>query len=263
MECAQSGSCGKCCTKVIGLSVRFGGFVALDDVNLHIHCGELTALVGPNGAGKTTLLRAILGEQAYTGKIIFRAKGGEPTRPKVGYVPQHLALDADAPITVQDFFAASVGSQPVWLGVSGKMRTVAKDALGKVAAQQLLRHRLSELSGGELQRVLLAAAISPMPELLLLDEPAAGVDLSGLTLFYELVCDLRRQYDLSIIIVTHDLAGVAPHVDRMVLLNKRVIVDGKPGVVLADERLHRLLGLPPGIGTALPSDAEAHGREGA
>jgi zinc transport system ATP-binding protein len=245
---------------VLGLSVRFGEFVALDDINLHIHCGELTALVGPNGAGKTTLLRAILGEQAHSGKIVFRAKGGEPTRPKVGYVPQHLALDADAPITVQDFFAASVGSQPVWLGVSGKMRTVAKEALDKVAAGHLLRRRLSELSGGELQRVLLAAAISPMPELLLLDEPAAGVDTTGLTLFYELVCDLRRQYDLSIIIVTHDLAGVAPHVDRMVLLNKKIILDGKPAEVLADERLRTMLGVPLAVVTALPNDAEVHHR---
>ncbi len=245
----------------MGLSVRFGEFIALDNINLHIHCGELTALVGPNGAGKTTLLRAILGEQAFTGKIVFRAKGGEPTRPKVGYVPQHLALDADAPITVQDFFAASVSNQPVWLGVSGKMRAVAKDALNKVAAGHLLRRRLSELSGGELQRVLLAAAISPMPELLLLDEPAAGVDISGLTLFYELVCNLRRQYDLSIIIVTHDLAGVAPHVDRMVLLNKTIIVDGTPAEVLGDERLHRLMGVPLAIGKTLPSDEEAHRRE--
>jgi zinc transport system ATP-binding protein len=256
----DSATCGKCCTQVTGLSVRFSDLLVLDDINLHIHCGELTALVGPNGAGKTTLLRAILGEQAYTGKIVFRAKGGEPTRPKVGYVPQHLALDADAPITVQDFFAASVGNQPVWLGVSGKMRTVAKDALDKVAAGHLLRRRLSELSGGELQRVLLAAAISPMPELLLLDEPAAGVDTTGLTLFYELVCNLRRQYDLSIIIVTHDLAGVAPHVDRMVLLNKKIILDGKPTEVLADERLRTMLGVPLAVATALPKDAEVHRR---
>jgi zinc transport system ATP-binding protein len=263
MECEQPGSCGKCCTKVIGLGVRFGDAVVLKDVNLHIHCGELTALVGPNGAGKTTLLRAILGEQPYSGSIVFRSKGGEPTRPRVGYVPQHLALDADAPITVQDFFAASVGSYPVWLGVTTATRGMAKEALAKVEAGHLLRRRLSELSGGELQRVLLAAAITPMPELLLLDEPAAGVDLSGLTLFYELVCNLRHQYDLSIIIVTHDLAGVAPHVDRMVLLNKSVIMDGKPAEVLADERLHRLLGFPMVAGVTLPTDAEAHSREGA
>ena len=121
----------------------------------------------------------------------------------------------------------------------------AGDALTLFSAQHLLNRRIGELSGGELQRVLLAIAMTPEPQLLLLDEPASGVDAKGLSLFYKIVDDLRKKYDIAVILVTHDLAGVSCYADRLILLNRSVIAEGAPQEVLSDERLIKTFG--PGL----------------
>ncbi|MFH1189518.1 MAG: metal ABC transporter ATP-binding protein [Candidatus Omnitrophota bacterium] len=238
-------SCKHCCTKIEGLSVSFGSAAILKDVDLHVNCGELIAVVGPNGAGKTTLLRAILGEVPYKGSIKFQLKGKPNGHPRVGYVPQKLNYDIDSPISVSDLIASAISADPVWLGIKAPLRETIKAALASVSAGHLANKKIGELSGGELQRVLLAMAMTPEPDLLLLDEPMSGVDAKGLSLFYELAGSLRRGKDVTILLVTHDLIGVAPHADRMVLLNNSILASGTPAEVLADKKLIKELG--PGI----------------
>lgn len=231
-------ACNSCCTRIEGLSVRFGATEALRDVNLHFHCGELTLLIGPNGAGKTTLLRALLGELPHAGRITYWDHSRRLRQPRLGYVPQRLSIEPDTPITVTDLFRLAQYAQ-----LTQPLRITPEVALHPMAAEHLVRRRLSTLSGGELQRVLLALAMTPRPDILLLDEPVAGVDQAGLILFYRLVCDLRRIHDLSIILVTHDVETAASHADRVVLLNHSILADGPPSEVLTDADRLRALGM--------------------
>jgi zinc transport system ATP-binding protein len=234
-----TGVCGGCCTRLVDFGVQVGGTVILEGINLHIHCGELTVLVGPNGAGKTSLLRAMLGELPHSGELRYVQAGGDtPFRePHIGYVPQRLEVEPGAPVSVLDLFAAGTCRWPVWLGRSRHLRAQALEALSQVDATDLLDRRLGLLSGGQLQRVLLALALLPPPDLLLLDEPVSGVDTAGTERFYRLVSQLRRDFDLSIILVSHDLQEAADVADRMILLNRTIVCDGRPAEVLADARL--------------------------
>ncbi|MFH0763926.1 MAG: metal ABC transporter ATP-binding protein [Candidatus Omnitrophota bacterium] len=235
-------ACVHCCTRIENLNVNFGTISILKNINLHVDCGELVAIVGPNGAGKTTLLRAMLGEIPYSGNIDYQVKGLPRKKPRIGYVPQKLNYDLDSPISVLDLIAAAISRDPIWLGVKPSLRKKIKSSLTSVSAEHLLDKRIGELSGGELQRALLAMAITPEPSLLLLDEPMSGVDAKGLSLFYKIASSLRKVKDVTILLVTHDLIGVAPHADRMVLLNNSIIASGKPQDVLSDERLIKTLG---------------------
>jgi len=234
--------CGNCCTTVEHLGVAFGRNVVLSDVSLRMNCGELIAIVGPNGAGKTTLLKAILGEVPHTGRIAFSIRGAASATPRLGYVPQRLNFDADSPISVSDFIASGISRYPVWLGVSASLRRRCRAALGRFSAEHLLKRRLGELSGGELQRVLLAMAMEPVPHILLLDEPITGIDAKGLSVFYQTVCELRRKHDVAVMMITHDLPAIAPHADRMVFLRQSVLAEGKPAEVMANADLLVSLG---------------------
>jgi len=233
--------CRRCCTRIQGLSVRYGARVALRDVNLHFHCGELTAVVGPNGAGKTTLFRAILGEVPHSGSVEFIASD-EKRKPNVGYVPQRVVFDRHEPVSVLDLLAVSLTRRPAWFRVGRSVRDRALAALAVVQGTHLVDRPVGGLSGGELQRLLLAMAMTPVPQLLLLDEPVAGMDAEGLRMFYQIVCDLRREHDMSILMVTHDVAAIAPHADRLVVLNQTVLADGPPDRVLADSAVRREAG---------------------
>jgi zinc transport system ATP-binding protein len=225
--------CGACLTHVRNLGVRLGGHVVLDDLTFDLRCGEITALVGPNGAGKTTLLRALLGEVPYSGSCHFHGGPGHPTRRLViGYVPQRLAFDRAAPLTVADLFAIGCGRRPAFFGLSAAARATAIAALEEVDASHLLNRRLGDLSGGEMQRVLLALSLSPEPDLLLLDEPQQGLDAAGLERFHEVVARLRGRFDLAVVLVSHDLAGVARVADRVFLLDRRLLASGPPQEVL-------------------------------
>jgi zinc transport system ATP-binding protein len=233
---------GLCCTKINQFGVTYGRHTILHDVNLHIHCGELTALIGPNGAGKSTLLKAILGEVKHTGELSFLDEKNLRTTPVMGYVPQQMQVDTGAPASVLDLFAAC-GRFPSWLKVTRSVRAEAERSLQRVNAEHLMERRLGALSGGELQRVLLALALSPVPDLLLLDEPATGIDQLGLEMFYKTVAELRQKYDLSILLVSHDLDMVARHADRVILLNGTVVRSGTPQEVFGDPRTMELFGM--------------------
>src|SRR5882724_10592172 len=237
--------CGECCTKLEGIGVTLNGHQVLENISLHLHCGELTTLVGPNGAGKSTLLRVLLGEVPHSGNIHFLPVFGHGRKdaPAVGYVPQQLEFDRFSPTSVQDVFASALSRWPVVLKRSRRDRQRAWDALAAVNAEQLLDRKLGQLSGGELQRVLLALSLTPVPNLLLLDEPLSGIDLPGREIFYRMVSELRQRFDLSILMVSHDLAGVTAVSDRIVFLNRRIICSGSPTQVIANPEVRRMFGL--------------------
>ncbi|ATW27653.1 metal ABC transporter ATP-binding protein [Candidatus Formimonas warabiya] len=236
-------NCGWCCTKIQNLSVIRGGRSIIHDINLHIHCGELTAVIGPNGAGKSTFLKALIGEVPYQGNISFLEGDGKRSgKPLVGYVPQRWEFDPGSPVSVQDLFSARHRGWPVWLFRSQKKREETLASLARVQAGHLIDRKLGELSGGEIQRVLLALAMEPIPDLLLLDEPVSGVDFNGRELFYRMVSDLRRQYDLSIIMVSHDLELMKHFADRIVFLEKTILCEGSPEQVLKDEKVLHVFG---------------------
>lgn len=237
--------CGQCCTHIDKISVTYDRNPIIEDVSLHLHCGELTTIVGPNGAGKSTLLRALLGEVSHTGVIHFHPvfRPGREDAPAIGYVPQSLDFDRFSPFSVSDLFATSISRFPVPFGSRSGVRNAARSALENVEAGHLLDRKLGRLSGGELQRVLLALSLTPLPNLLLLDEPVSGIDLAGKELFYRTVSELRHKFDLSILMVSHDLAGIAPVSDRIVFLDRRVIAVGSPGEVIANPQFRHAFGL--------------------
>ena len=230
--CRQHAACKLCRIEVDGLSVAFGGQVMLKDVSLHIHCGELTALIGTNGAGKTTLLRALLGQVEYRGTVRHLTSDGLPAAAvRTGYVPQQLEFDRSSPVTVRDFMAGALSRWPVFLGVPKRTREQVERALMRTHCEKLADRALGALSGGELQRVLLALALTPQPDLLILDEPVSGVDQNGLEAFYQTVDELKHKNHMAILLVSHDLDVVQRYADRVVLMQGTVIKQGSPEVV--------------------------------
>ncbi|MCB8815993.1 metal ABC transporter ATP-binding protein [Desulfosporosinus shakirovi] len=242
-EC-KTCECNLCCTKINNFGVKRSGIEILKDVNLHIHCGDLTAVIGPNGAGKSTLLKAILGEISHTGELQFLDANNGITRPSMGYVPQKLDLDSTSPTSVLDLFAAAHTNIPIWVGYPKRIREGVRESLARTHGEHLINKRLGGLSGGELQRVLLALALDPIPHLLLLDEPVSGIDQKGLELFYQTVSTLRKNYDLSIILVSHDLNLVAEYADRVAFVNNKTIeCCGTPQEVFTNEKVIQTFGL--------------------
>jgi len=228
----------------VEFGVTFQGRQVLESLNLHMHCGELTSLIGPNGAGKTTLLRAMVGELPHTGMLRFIHHGNiETTKPlRIGYVPQKLELDRTSPTTVLDLFSGALTRWPLWVGTRKAVREEALSKLALVGADSLLNRRISEISVGQLQRVMLALALTPVPELLLLDEPVAALDQGGMERFYQMVSRMRTEYDLSILLVSHDLTAAAQFADRMILLNRTVLCDGPPRDVLLSPLIRQAFG---------------------
>ncbi|MFM8684776.1 MAG: metal ABC transporter ATP-binding protein [Chthoniobacterales bacterium] len=166
-----------------------------------------------------------------------------PDSPVIGYVPQHSSFDKDAPVSVLDLFAASLAERPACLGVSKSVREAALEGLRRTGAEDLIDRRVGTLSGGELQRVLLGLALTPIPNILVLDEPMSGVDHSGREQFYELLSKLRREYDFAVLLVSHDLASLARFADRMVFLDRRIVCEGTPKEVLHDPRVREAFSL--------------------
>ena len=235
-------SCGdSCCLRIQDLSVRIGSDKILKDVNLHMHCGQLTALIGPNGAGKSTLLKAILGQREYDGIISFSAPGMRHRKPpRIGYVPQSPAFDPGDPVSVSDLFACCMSKRPAFLGLSRAMRDKVLECLERVHGEDLIDKRVGTLSGGELQRVLLALALEPLPNILILDEPLSGVDVEGQTGLMDMLDEIRKRYDLSILMTTHDFATLPRYADKVVLIDHAVVCKGTPEEVLSSEDFARI-----------------------
>lgn len=237
----HGGTCGhSCCLRIQNLSVKIGTDTILQDISLHVHCGELVALIGPNGAGKSTLIKTILGQLPYDGVISFSVPGQRNRKAKIGYVPQSPTFDPGDPVSVADLFACCMSKRPAFLGISKTMRNKILDCLDRVHGEYLIDKRIGSLSGGELQRVLLALALEPMPNILILDEPLSGVDVEGMETLMDMLDEIRKTYDLSILMITHDFSMLPHYADQVALLNRKLICQGTPEEILSSDAFRQV-----------------------
>ncbi len=231
---ASENGCGLCKVSVNNIGVKKGGETILSNVNFHLHCGELTAVIGVNGAGKTTLVKSVLGEIKHEGNVEFESHHGDKiANVTIGYVPQHLDFDKSMPVSVEDFLLIGRSSSPVCFRRKKEKSIELDEALKAVGCLQLKKRKLGDLSGGELQRVMLCNALYPLPELLILDEPVSGVDVNGSKEFYKAISNLKKNYHMAIAMVTHDLGIVKEFAERVVLINKTVLKIGTPEEVFS------------------------------
>ncbi len=237
----HGGSCGHaCCLRIQDLSVKIGSDTILEDINMHIHCGDLVALIGPNGAGKSTLIKAVLGQQDYNGIISFATPGKRNRKPKIGYVPQSPIFQPGDPISVADLFMCCISKRPAFLGPSKTLRERILGCLERVHSEDLIDKSVGTLSGGELQRVLLALALEPLPNILILDEPLSGVDVEGMSLLMDMLDEIRKTYDLSILMTTHDFSLLDRYADQVILVDRCIVSQGAPREVLESQGFRRL-----------------------
>lgn len=210
-----------------GLKVVRNGRVLIDDVTIGLKPREIVTLIGPNGAGKSTLVRAMLGLEPLAAGRVERSPGLT-----IGYVPQRFDVDRTIPLSVIRFL--NLGNRHTPYDISG--------ALGEVGAAHLLRSQVTELSGGELQRVLLARALLRRPGLFVLDEPVQGLDHLGEAEMYNLIANVRDAYGAAILLVSHDLNLVMAKTDRVICLNRHVCCSGHPDAVAAHPSYAHLFG---------------------
>jgi zinc transport system ATP-binding protein len=228
-----------------GLSAGFGGRPVLQAVDMDVSRGEIVTLVGPNGSGKTTLVRALVGALRPAAGRVDRAPGL-----RLGYVPQRLALDPAMPLTVDRLMALP------------RRATDAGAALARVGMAGAGGRQVADLSGGQLQRVLLARALAGKPDLLVLDEPAQGLDQPGTAAFYRLVEEVRAETGAGVLMVSHDLHVVMAASDRVICLNGHVCCHGTPEVVRNAPEYRALFGLGTGGALALYRHVHDHAHDG-
>ncbi|WP_375171113.1 zinc ABC transporter ATP-binding protein ZnuC [Marinobacter sp.] len=200
------------------LTVEFDQRPVVDRVNLSVHRGDIITIIGPNGAGKTTLIKSVLGLQKVSSGRVSLARGLV-----VGYVPQHLALEATLPLSVKRFMM-----------LTGRSLSACQAALAKTGVGHLLEASVHHLSGGETQRLLLARALVREPDLLVLDEPAQGVDINGQAALYELIRRLRDELNCGVIMISHDLHLVMAATDKVICLNQHICCSGHPADISHD-----------------------------
>lgn len=210
------------------LSVRFGQHLILDSVNMSVNQGEIVTIVGPNGSGKSTLLKTLIGSVLPTSGQVIRADNL-----KIGYVPQRLHIDETLPITVNRFLTLPLRHS----------KLAIQEALGRAGVESLEKQQLMSLSGGQLQRVLLARALLEEPSLLLLDEATQGLDQRGTVGFYQQIDAIRQESGCAVIMVSHDLHVVMRRTDRVICLNGRVCCEGIPETVSQSSEYRALFGL--------------------
>ena len=202
--------------------------LVLDDLTFEIGKGEVMVVVGPNGAGKTVLFRTLLGLVPYEGSIIL-AEGT-----KIGYVPQNFQISSHFPLTIKDFFSLKEKNK--------KEMLQALQAVGLQGVEDMLRRTLGALSGGELQRALIAYALLGRPNMLFFDEPTRGIDIGGETTIYNLLHTLHKERGLTMLINSHDLDFVFNHATTVLCLNQQKVCLGPPKHTLSEEILERLYG---------------------
>jgi zinc/manganese transport system ATP-binding protein len=228
--------------EVRGVDVELGGRRVLTDVNFHVESGEFTGLIGSNGSGKTTLLRTMLGLLAPTrGEVFWPSDAREQRR--VGYVPQKVTLDVDVPLRVRDFVA--LGDDGHRYGLRRRTRETwqrVDETLEAVEAAALATRRIGALSGGEMQRVLMAHALVSRPELLLLDEPLANLDPGATQDIVELLARVRERQQVAIVLSAHDINSLIGVMDRVVYIANAHVASGPTDDVVRPDVLSALYG---------------------
>lgn len=218
------------------VSVDYGDVRALEHVSFDLMKGQVAAIIGPNGSGKTTLVRAILGLLPLAeGQIEIMGESPKKSRKNVGYVPQKFNFDPDFPITVEEFMHLARHRKVPAHKVEEKIKEVG-------LVPTILRKRLGSLSGGQLQRVLVASAILDDPDLLVLDEPVTGIDIVGEATFYDAINHLKEEHDTTIILISHDLGVVSSFVDTVICINKKMMCAGSPQSTLTESNLQEVFG---------------------
>ncbi len=225
------------------LSIRFNGQPVLEDITCQVNEGDFVAIVGPNGAGKTTFLKVLLGLiQPGAGSLrIFDRPPGRVPPEWIGYVPQIKTLDRSFPAPVIDLVVS--GMRRRWPGrIKKKERQAAMEVLRQVGVDHLAGHTLASLSGGELQRAYLAFSLVRKPRLVIMDEPATGIDAVGQKGMYLILEEYRSEKGATIIMVTHDWGVALHHAAQVMVLNRSLISFGPPGEALRDEYLQKAYG---------------------
>jgi zinc transport system ATP-binding protein len=212
--------------------LTLGNTAILADVSFTIDPGTIHCLIGPNGGGKTSLLRSLLGQMPHTGEISISSPG----QVSMGYVPQVLDFDHTLPITVDDFMAMVCQARPAFTGIKPNLRSPINRALSRVGLMEKRKRTLGQLSGGERQRLLLAQALLPFPNFLILDEPMAGLDKGGGEMLNALLTELKHQ-GTTIFWIHHDLKEVRSMADHVTCVNKGVLFSGPPDLVLSSQQI--------------------------
>lgn len=229
--------------EVKNLSVRFGSFEALKNVEFAAEFGEFVSVIGPNGAGKSTLLKTVLGAiKPTSGEVL--TLGGDPRKldPRhIGYVPQLKTIDRSFPAKAIELVAAGIDNS--WPGkLKGEVYEKAIDALDKVGAAEFADKQIKFLSGGELQRIFLAKSFAGEPKILVMDEPASGVDIGGEIDFYAIVGKFRKRTKATVLMVTHDWETAYHHSDKALMLLRNQICYERPDKAFSEENLRRAFG---------------------
>lgn len=232
--------------KVENLCVKSGGLHLLENITFSVEEGKIVAIIGPNGAGKTTLIKAVLGLIPYdTGSVTLF---GQPLKQnklpvRVGYVPQRLQFDRTFPMTVSELLSFTL--PPAYkfpLHQKKEEKENISRLLETVGADELMYRSVGSLSGGELQRIMIAKAIVNDPDILFLDEPASGVDLEGQERFHDLVKRLNKEKNLTAILISHDLNVVYRFADDVLCLNRKLVCSGRPEEALTDDVIKSVYG---------------------
>jgi zinc transport system ATP-binding protein len=224
---------------VENLNIAFDGNKIIEDLNFEVKKGDIMAVIGPNGAGKTVLFRALLGLVPYTGKISWQ----EGVR--VGYVPQRFVVERHMPLSVNEFLEYKKGGKNKikevlnWVGLDGRDE--------HHLVHHLLKRPLGVLSGGELQKVLIAFALLGSPKVLLFDEPTTGIDIGGEETIYNLLKKIKSEHDLTIIFISHDIHVVYKYANNVLCINREKICLGPPHEALSSDELKKLYGTDVGI----------------
>jgi zinc transport system ATP-binding protein len=218
------------------LSVTFDGTRVLNDLTFSVNPGEALAVIGPNGAGKTVLFRALLGLVPADGVIRWRPGT------KVRYVPQRFSVERSTPVTALEFFL--LNSPRFWRPTSSYLRQVESEITRMGLDANILRKRLGELSGGQTQRLLIAWALIQQPDVLLLDEPTAGVDASFEETVYALIHRVQTESNKTVLLISHDLSVVYKYAQNVLCLNQTIVCQGPPVDVLKQDTLAKIYGEP-------------------
>ncbi len=219
-----------------GVSFAYGREPVLEDVSLSVSAGEFVAVVGPNGSGKSTLLRVLLGSlEPSTGQVrLFGRPPGARGAGRVGYVPQRPSLLSEVPATVEEIVGAGrLRRRGWWRGSTAEDHAAVGHAIESVGLSASARTPLNELSIGQQQRAFIARAFADDPALLVLDEPIAGIDAESQRRFRDSLAHLIKRHGAGVLLVSHELAAVADVIDRVVVLKRRVLFDGRPAELAA------------------------------